>query len=108
MTSRNRAGAAVGHCWRRSSSAKLGKLDTGHGFQREKHGVEEEVMENPMRASGWPDMARRRAVRSGTMDGLGGVLGEEPTVHDRTNQRHGKKEGVTANLPRPSMTAQSG
>ena len=32
---------------------------------REEDGEQEEEMANPMRASGWPDVARRRHGRSG-------------------------------------------
>ena len=61
---------------------------------REEVGEQEEKMVNPMRASRWPDVARRRAVRGGAMDGLDGVLGEEPTVHYQEIQGHGERENA--------------
>ena len=54
-----------------------GELDLGKSEPheaREEDGEQEEEMANPMRASGWPDVARRRAVRGGAMAGAGGVL----------------------------------
>ena len=55
-----------------------GKLGLGKSEPhetREEDGEQEEEMANPMRASGWLDVARRRAVRGGAMAGAAGVLG---------------------------------
>ena len=61
------------------------------------------MMENPKRASGWPDVARWQAIHDGAMAGEGGLGGEpqkQATDHGKINGEHRRGEEVEANLLR--------
>ena len=74
-------GTVARHGRRQNTSAKLETRPAAHDFRREKHGVEEEVMENPKRASRWPDVAWWRAIHGGAMADAGDAIGSRPTKH---------------------------